>query len=337
MAFKYRARSTEDVEHRATTGGRDDSGIFKPEFKTYKVKDGANYIRLMPATWDNPRHFGYDVWVHYGIGPGNAQVLCLAKMFKRKCPICEARTRGEGGAEVKGEKHPLAPTRRVAVWMVDMNDTAAGLQLWAMAQTLDQDMVKVTKDPETGSYCFPDHPTEGYNISFEKTGDKRQTKYMGIQLGRRPNSVPQRLLDYVEDHPVPSCIIVPTYEEVQMMYDGGAGPEDDTHQTGATDAEDWGSTPDDGRRPDNNRETGKYARETKPDDGWDNAPLPTSEADYGGAAPAEETAAKPTTSRPKVAPKEDPAPAAKAADAPSTGGKAQSLRERFAQRNKATT
>ncbi len=220
MAFQYRARSNEDWEKRSAQQGGSFEGFIKDEFKTYTVKKGDNFIRILPPTWDNAEHYGTDAWVHFSVGPDNASVLCLHKMKGEACPICEARARAErdGDKELADE---LKPARRVVVWIIDRKDEGAGPLIWGMPWTLDRDIAKVCRDKQTGAFYLIDHPDEGYDVSFEREGDGQRTKYTGVQLARRPSSVDTDVLDYIQEYPATDCFVWRSYDEVAKLFRGG--------------------------------------------------------------------------------------------------------------------
>ena len=60
-SFKYHRRSKEDVKARANMRGGGFDSFIKPEFKRYKVRDGKNMVRILPATWEKPKHYGFDI------------------------------------------------------------------------------------------------------------------------------------------------------------------------------------------------------------------------------------------------------------------------------------
>src|SRR5574338_1231875 len=93
MAFKfdYKKRSFDDANDRAQMGSGAYDKFTIDGIKMWKPKNGNNLIRILPPTWDEPRHYGYDVFMHNGIGPDKSAYLCLDKMQVDKCPICEAR------------------------------------------------------------------------------------------------------------------------------------------------------------------------------------------------------------------------------------------------------
>jgi hypothetical protein len=163
--------------------------------------------------------------VHYGIGPNNAQIACPAKNLNQKCPICAERNANgiSRGGDGERKRDPLMPTRRVAVWMIDKHEEEKGPMIWIMAQTLDRDIVKCSRDPDTGKqYCI-DHPYEGYNVSFEKVekgGGPQNIEYSGIQISRKVSSVQEEILEYVENNPLPDCFVWQDYETIVALYEG---------------------------------------------------------------------------------------------------------------------
>lgn len=224
MAFKYKIRSPELLEKRANAQGGDFQGIIRDEYKTFVPAKGDNHIRFLPPTWENPEHYGLDVWAHYNIGPDHASILCLNRMRNNRCPICEARVRAERAGDDELAKE-LSARKRVLVWMLDRKDESKGPMIWSMAQTLDRDFVKLCRDKTTGEIYYIDHPEQGYNVSFERTGEKLATRYGGLQIARRASSVDQDVLDYVEAEPLTGTLVWLSYEEIKEIYEGGADPD----------------------------------------------------------------------------------------------------------------
>lgn len=225
MAFKYQRRSEADLDRRANQKAGNYEGYVQDEFVTYAAKKGDNYVRILPPTWEDATHYGYDIYVHFQVGPDNGSVLCLSKMKNKPCPLCDARARAEktGDEELAGK---LKPTRRVAVWMLDMNEEKKGPMIWGMPWTLDRDIAKISKDKRSGQIFEIDDPDNGYNVSFEKEGDQRQTKYTGVQIDRKPSSVDEAWLEFIDDHPLPETLRFRTYEEVQELYEGSGAADE---------------------------------------------------------------------------------------------------------------
>lgn len=219
--FQYAARPQEAWQKRSEQSGSKYASFALDEFKTYTVRKGENLIRILPPTWPNPSHYGMDIFVHYNVGPEQGTVLCLAKMKGQPCPICEAFQKAENlGREDAGE---LKWTRRVLAWILDRKAEKAEdkvPQLWAMPWTVDRDISKVCRDRQTGELYQIDHPEAGYDVAFDKEGDKQQTKYVGIAIMRRPSSVDDASLEYIIKHPLDTVFLWRNYAEVSALFEG---------------------------------------------------------------------------------------------------------------------
>lgn len=218
-AFRYQPRSKEEVERRANQSGGDFKGFIKDKYRTYTPSKGDNLIRILPPTWEDPMHYGMDLWVHYNIGPDHASILCPEKHNRGKCPLCEERARAErlGDEDSAAE---LKPTKRVAVWVLDYNNENDGPLIWAMPWTIDRDVAKISKDRRSGELYAIDDPQDGYDLSFDKTGENITTKYAGFQLSRKPTSVDDKHIDYVVENPLPETFLWRNYDEINELYQG---------------------------------------------------------------------------------------------------------------------
>lgn len=216
--FQYKARKSEDWEKREKQSGSSFVGFIEDQFETYTVRKGENWMRILPPTWEDPSHYGYDVWVHYGVGPQNASVICLLKQKNQPCPICEAKAIAEdaGKDDLASE---LKPGRRVCVWILDRKEEKKP-QIWAMPWSLDRDISKVARDRQTGELYQLDHPDAGYDVSFDAEGEAMTRKYVGTQLARRPSPVDEKHLDYIMANPLPNCLIWRNYAELKELLAG---------------------------------------------------------------------------------------------------------------------
>lgn len=228
MPFQYVPRDASKWDRRANQSGSNYANVIKDEFNTFGPKDGENTIRICPPTWDfsvhGNEHYGYDIWVHFNVGPEGGTVLCLSRMKHQACPICEAQAKYEtiGREDAKDFK----PKRRVGIWLIDRKaekpeDNPA---IWTMGWTVDRDISLVCKDRETGQLYMIDHPTSGYDVYFNKTGKGDQTKYTGYAIGRRETIVEQKHLDFIAANPIPSTLIWRDYKEIQDLFEGEAPP-----------------------------------------------------------------------------------------------------------------
>ncbi len=217
--FQYRARPAEAWDKRAS--GKLFEGYALDQFPTLSLKD-ENTIRILPPTWEDPQHYGIDLWVHYGVGPGNATVICLHRMRGEKCPVCEAWARAE--EQGREDAKELKPTRRVLVWLIDRADEKNPF-LWAMPQSVDTSIASICRDRMSGELYQIDHPDAGFDVYFQrkqKGGGAMFVEYVGFQLARRPTQVEQKYIDYISQHPLPSALNWRTYEEIERLFLGGA-------------------------------------------------------------------------------------------------------------------
>jgi hypothetical protein len=228
-SYQYRARSVEETEERGAMGNQDYDKLLKPPHRSYKVRDGDNRIRIAPPTWEGAKHYGLDVWVHYNVGPDRASYLCPNKHGDGNCPICAERAaiRSDSDADEKYVKE-LEPKRRVLVYLVDREAERDGLQPWFMPQSLDKDIVKVSVDKDTREVLPIDHPEDGYDIIFEKSGSKLTTKYDGVQIARRSSPLGKRAwMEDAMDKPLPELLQVYPSEHIEKVF-AGRGAQRDT-------------------------------------------------------------------------------------------------------------
>lgn len=222
MSFQYQPRSEAEVTKRST-GNIFDSFI-ADGVATFSAKK-TNTVRILPPTWQNPRHFGFDVWVHYNVGPNNGTVICIYKMKNEKCPMCEAFARAE--LQGREDARELKPTRRVLLWLVDRVDPVAKDPfLWASPVTFDQEVARICKDRETGELYQIDNPEIGYDVYFDTTGEGVMKKYVGFSLAKRPSSIDMRHVEYVVQRPAPSMLVWRSYEEIKTVMGGDLGTPD---------------------------------------------------------------------------------------------------------------
>ena len=221
--FSYQSRNAADVKKRAEGDDGKYDVYLDSSVKTFKVNDGDNTLRLLPPTWDNPTHYGLDAYIHYGIGPDRQSYLCLHKMKDEACPICEERARAVRDGDEAYAKE-LNATKRVLVYMIDRDAEKEGVQAWAMPNTLDRDIVKVSVDKRSGEVLPLDHPEEGYDVMFEKKGAQMRTEYLGVQLARRASDIgDDKWLDFAVEHPLPSMLKYYSYEHILAAFGGGGG------------------------------------------------------------------------------------------------------------------
>lgn len=232
-SFRYAERSKDDVKERANAKGGNFDSTVKPQYKRYKIKVGKNLIRILPPTWEKPRHYGYDIWVNYSIGVDNQSYLSLSKMKGEKDPLEEARREAAREGDEKMAKD-LQPRQRILMWVIDRNDEDEGPQLFDMPFTLDKDVANLSIDEDTKEVMYIDDPDNGNDLRFYKEGEGLNTKYPASKmklLAASPLSEDGKLMDewleYVSENPVPDCLNFYDYEHIAQSFNGQAGRRDD--------------------------------------------------------------------------------------------------------------
>ena len=231
--FRYQKRSKDDVRERANMKGGNFDQYIKPKFKMWKPKDGKNLIRILPPTWDKAKHYGFDIFVNYGIGADNQSYLSLSKMLNEKDPLLEAKR----VAEREGNKDlakALSPNQRICYWLIDRNEEDEGPQLWPAPFTFDRDLANVCFDEDTKEVVFIDDPETGCDVRFYKEGALLKTKYDPLKIKlMKPCSLHEdeglqnEWLDFIQENPVPECLNYYSYDHISNVYDGGTRAEPD--------------------------------------------------------------------------------------------------------------
>lgn len=219
-SYQYHQRDASAAKKRADAGGGDFDKYLSDSVKMFKPNDGDNTIRILPPTWTGAEHFGYDIFVHYGVGPDSQTYLCLDKMKGEPCPICDERkTANDDGDTEYADK--LKPTKRVLLYLVDRDNEKEGLQAWAAPWSLDRDLNKITIDKRTGDLLPIDDPVGGYDVMFDRTGKGDRTKYGGLSIARRDSQLGNdRWMDEAVDNPLPTLAKFYDYDHIAKVFGG---------------------------------------------------------------------------------------------------------------------
>lgn len=227
--FQYRARTAEEMQKRAHQGAGNREGYVLAEINTWTPSDGENKIRILPPTWDDAVHYGYEVFVHYQIGSDKGTYICLNKMKAEPCPICDVRQELDHAGDDEAARE-LLPRKRVAMFVIDRKEESKGPMIWFSPWTLDQEIAKQSIDEDGGALAL-DSPEDGYDVTFsrEQQGKNVPPKYVGVKVARKAsplfNSEEEitSVMDYVVGHPIPSCLLFHEYEAVKKVFEGGPG------------------------------------------------------------------------------------------------------------------
>jgi len=224
--FQYKPRTPAQYAARANfrEGGAVDR-MFDRDVTMFRPHDGENNLRILPPGWQDPKHFGYTLHVHYGVGPDRGSYLSLSKHCGSADPVDKARAKAAGEGNEKLEKE-LRCVRRVAVWLIDRADETKGSQLWLSPASVDRKIAALCRDRQTGNYLPIDDPENGYDCYFHKTGKGLATRYEGISLARRSTplhvdpATKEKWLEHVVANPIPSMLQFYSYERIAAVLSG---------------------------------------------------------------------------------------------------------------------
>ena len=221
--FVYQPRGADAVQRRATQQGGAFDSIFKSSCTVFAPKEGDYDIRFCPPTWDNPDHYAIEVWIHYNVGPDNATYLCLNKMLGQPCPMCDERKRAEQAGDADYAKS-LAPQKRCPTYLIDRKAEAQGPQVWGMPWTFDKEVAGLSIDKRSGAALLLDNPDQGYDVSFNKAGVKKNTKYTQIQIARNPTylcddeQMQNAWIQFLMENPLPDMLQYFDYNYIQSIF-----------------------------------------------------------------------------------------------------------------------
>jgi len=203
-------------------------GYFKPNkaVEFYKPDKGKNVIDIIPFVQANGKpSYVQNVYVHKGIGADKKTVLCLHKMYKKPCPICEAvAILGENYKDNEDEYKALKAKQRVLYNVRKTTAPDEGIKVFEVSWYLfEKEMLKEATDPmENGVeiIIFSDLE-EGQSVQFraneETYGQAKYFKYSSFSFKDR-KAIPEKIMK--EAVSLDSCLVIPTYKEVQEIFLG---------------------------------------------------------------------------------------------------------------------
>lgn len=236
--FKYRERSAETVQQRATQKGGNFDSYLSDKAAFVKVKEGENVFRILPTTWDFDTfgdNWGFEIYVHREIGPNNDVYLCIDEMRKKypewdgipkgKCPICRA-ARDEEDPEL-GKK--LKAKKEILAYIINRDDEKAGPLIWRLGWQLERDIQIRCQNKKTGAVLAIDHPDTGYDIYFTRDGQGLKTRYTGVDVDREDSPLHESQkktdawLDRVQENPIPELLTFYEPDYISDVFDGKRG------------------------------------------------------------------------------------------------------------------
>ena len=210
------------------------AGERRPSF--FQPKDGEFYtidiIPFIPKTNKIPGfqpgydEYALDYWRHSGVGPGEESFVCLAKTFRKPCPICEEQEMLRKSGATKEEIDSLTAKRRMVYNIIDLESKDQAIQLWEISYHLfEKALIAAAQVGKHEVIAFSDLE-EGKTIKFtakkKSLGGYGFTETTGIGfIDRAPYA--ESILD--EAYPLDDMLIVPTYEQVRNALHGLGEPE----------------------------------------------------------------------------------------------------------------
>lgn len=222
--FVYKPRTNESANarrERYQSGNRDT--FIEGNVELWKPKDGDNWIRILPPTWENADHYAFELYVHYEVGPDNNTYLCPKEMKGERCGLCEEYHEAKS-AKQEDYARALEVSMRLAAWIIDREEEKKGPQLWLFSTAQDREIMQQAYDRRTGETYMIDHPTEGFDVEFTRKGKGLQTKYSGFKLARQSSEVAQSFLQVIADTPIPTILKYYDNEYIMAAFAGTATP-----------------------------------------------------------------------------------------------------------------
>lgn len=204
--------------------------------------EGRNRINIIPYIIKTKNHplvkrgefeigdkdYVMDVFVHRGVGPSEASVLCLKSTYGKPCPICEqsAIIRKQGKEEEAGA---LKASRRVFYNIQDMKEPDK-LKVFETSHYLfEKELIDEARDDEEGGFIDFADPIDGKEIKFRASdvqkGSIKYKEFKSFSFEDRDDPISDELLESAISFD--EIMNVPTYEEVEKILFGQDDDEDE--------------------------------------------------------------------------------------------------------------
>lgn len=226
-AFDYQPPSYEEVTKLTERrNSRYDNYIKENGPRFFKPKAGDNFIRILPPTWENHKHYAYPIKIHRGIGPDNQTYLCLRENElspDKNCPVCEERFKSP-----QKEADMLRAQTTSLVYLIDRANEDQGPVIWAMSNKSDMEIIAQSLEKRQQRYLPIVHPIDGYDVEFVRDGEGINTRYRGFKISRTSSPVHddadklEEWLNYIDDNPLTEILQFYPAERIRSMFHGKA-------------------------------------------------------------------------------------------------------------------
>jgi hypothetical protein len=196
-------------------------------------KNGESVVRILPPTWENADHWAMLVYEHRYIGSENGSYICPKKWANKPCPMCEAADAARRHGDTD-EAKALAPKTRWICYVLHRNAEDRQKRwkplVWDIDYKREEEITGRTTHPKTGKAISITNPDNGYDLFFKTTGkggkDPSSVRYLNFDFDRDPSPVADdpklynRVLDYIDQHPLDSIMKVYDYEHLAELMMG---------------------------------------------------------------------------------------------------------------------
>lgn len=242
-ASEKRTRKIATARRAVETRKRGGSGPIKlPKgLKWFDSKDREDFtVNVMPFTVSKAsKDFHPDVvfadvgelyyeqtyWAHFGIGANEGKVICAAKQFGKKCPICEYRAEMiQDPKHEKKEADALKPKQRQLWVLQDLDKPKDGLQVWDQSYhtfgvNIEEKIKKARPEKREKYEAFHD-PDAGFSMRItakeKKTDFGKFNEFLIDEMIEREEALSEKLLDSVPC--LCDLIECPNYKEVKDLF-----------------------------------------------------------------------------------------------------------------------
>ena len=211
------------------------------EVQFFSPAEGRNRINIIPYTIKSKNHplvkkgefevgdkdYVMDIFVHRGVGPSEASVLCLKNTYGKPCPICEqsALLRKQGKEDEAGA---LKPSRRVFYNVQDLKNPDVLKVFEASHYLFEKELIDEARDDEEGGFVDFADEESGKEIKFRcsKTskGGFEFNEFKSFSFEDRDENIPDELLESAISFD--EIMNVPTYEEAEKILYGSDEDDD---------------------------------------------------------------------------------------------------------------
>lgn len=223
-------RSAENVRKRSEqTAGNFDT-IFKSGVEQWFPKVGENCIRVLPPTWENAEHYGYDVFVHAFIGSSGSTYICPAKTFDKPCAACdEAKELKAAGEEEEAKK--MAVKKKSVMYVIDRDDRKPWPKVCVISWNQDKEIADASTIKKTNTTLYIDDENSGWDLYVKRTGKNLNTRYTYVvdrdesPIDADPD-MQDDILAFIDENPIPDLLRYVDNETIAKSLDGGTRERD---------------------------------------------------------------------------------------------------------------